>query len=1048
MRFPNLFQNIAALSGLVATLLTVPSLNATTIFQGGGANHVAFEAEGSGTVIPGTPETWTNVADSAASGGAALVADGTNSTGDSPHSFAQYRIRFSASGSYYIYYRWKADAARTAGDAFTANSSWFGLTFGAYSTVADQSTYYRTTSNDTTAPANNAYAWRREPDTQTYAVAAGDLAAPVIFTMGTREAGMSFDRFVFSINPNLTPAELDALANSGTDIVNQGATETHVAFEAEGDKALIIPGTPETWTNVADAAASGGAALVADGTNSTGDSPHSFAQYRIRFSASGSYYIYYRWKADAARTAGDAFTANSSWFGLTFGAYSTVADQSTYYRTTSNDTTAPANNTYAWRREPDTQTYAVAVGDLAAPVTFTMGTREAGMSFDRFVFSTNPNLTPAELDALANSGARPVAPELSSAVGSAALNTVVVGFTRPLSPASVVAENFKISGSVAVNSATLSTADARMVILSTSAQTEGVRYTITVNNVRETSGTPVAPNSTVRFTAWTRVVGWATKEIYYGLAGNQMQTFLDDPRLAARQPDRVEYVRGFGLDRAPQTDNYGARLSAFFIPGQNAAYEFFVANDDEADLSLSSDPTEANLLSFGNLVLTPREFAEAPVGTSPDLLSGQRYALVGLLKQGGGDVYLRVATRRAGDATAPGDLPLLGGARISTWVNPDLGRIDITAQPANTSAPSGGHATFSVTFEGSDQPAYYQWLADGAEIPGANRRVLTTVALTAADNGRHYRVRISVAGADKLSDEATLTVTAGEPSTQRPFVGINFAGGGFGLPGELVSQDVAGVVPQENWNNLAGFTFESVALNDAAGSAVPVTLTAVGLTETWYSGTLATGSGNGVLFQGMVTAGTPTESVILTLNNVPAGRYGLIAYSVGFDFLAAYEQDYTLTGATTPPTITGRSETGLPYIANPAFRRSISTNPAQRDTGNYVRFDNVSPAADGSLNLSVFWAGSGGSGHQPAINALQLFRIVDAPPAPPVLVAPTLGAGGLVFGWTGGLAPFRVQFKSVLTEPWADIATVSVRTYTAPATAPQGFYRVAGSGGN
>src|SRR4030095_13002102 len=106
---------------------------------------------------------------------------------------------------------------------------------------------------------------------------------------------------------------------------------------------------------------------------------------------------------------------------------------------------------------------------------------------------------------------------------------------------------------------------------------------------------------------------------------------------------------------------------------------------------------------------------------------------------------------------------------------------------------------------------------------------------------------------------------------------------------------------------------------------------------------------NGVLMQGMVTAGTPFDPVALTFANVPAGNYEVLVYSIGFNFSPSYEQDYALTAGSTHPTITGRAEVGLNWDANPTFRRIASTDPANRATGNYVQFDNVSSAADGSI---------------------------------------------------------------------------------------------------
>jgi len=171
-------------------------------------------------------------------------------------------------------------------------------------------------------------------------------ASPLVFTVGTREAGMVIDRFVLSVNGALTQAQLDATSNSDTDVVLQGASDSFVAFEADGAAGKIIAGTPESWVSTNDVAASGGTALYASGTNSTGNSPHSFAQYSIKFASPGTYYLYYRWKADAARTGGDVFTANSAQIPNQFGAYSTPGDLTPFHVAASNGSQAPTNNTF------------------------------------------------------------------------------------------------------------------------------------------------------------------------------------------------------------------------------------------------------------------------------------------------------------------------------------------------------------------------------------------------------------------------------------------------------------------------------------------------------------------------------------------------------------------------------------------------------------------------------------------------------------------------------------------------------------------------------
>ncbi len=1029
----------------LTVLLAAPfGLQGAKIIQGSGTSFIAFEAESTAALVAGTPENWKVVADAAASGGSALIADGTNSTGDSPHSFAQFQLNFSTAGTYYIYYRWRTDPARTAGDAFTANSSWLANRFGAFSTpgAAAQADYIRTDSNNLNAPENNVYTWRRDLETTVYTVGAPELAAPQILTLGTREAGMSFDRFVLSTDPSLTPAALDALSNSETDVVVQGAGESFLAWEAEV-KAKLIAGTPENWKVVADAAASGGSALIADGTNSTGDSPHSFAQFQLNFSTAGTYYIYYRWRTDPARTAGDAFTANSSWLANRFGAFSTpgAAAQADYIRTDSNNLNAPENNVYTWRRDLETTVYTVGAPELAAPQILTLGTREAGMSFDRFVLSTDPSLTPAALDALVNSGTKPPTPDVKSAVGSATLNTVTLTFTRPLQGSTVVPGNFSL-GPVNVTGASLDTEDARIVHLTTGTQTEGTVYNAAVTGVKDTAGTTVAPGTKGTFTAWKRVNGWATKEIYFSITGTTVADLTGAASYLAHQPSRVEYVKGFQLNQAPLTDNYGARLSAFFSPNASEAYNLFLNNDDEAELFLSSDSSEANLASLGLFPLTAA-FDDAVFGATAPLTAGQRYLLVGLLKQGTGDVYLNVGARRASGTTPAAQVPVLSGDRISTFVNPDLGKVTFTRQPASVTAPASRRATFRVAAETLTQPVYYQWQLNGADIPGATRTAYTTPVLAAGDSGKKYRCIVSVAGIDTPSNEATLTVGASDPSPQQPYVGINFVGGGTSGGGTLTPVDVAGVVAQENWNNLTGFAFDTAALVDAAGAASAMTLSGALGTEVWYTGTSANGDADGLLLQGFVSAGASKQPVTFTLNNVPTGTYQLLAYSVGFDFAAAYEEAFSLVGAATYPTYHVRAETGLPYKQNPGYRRMISTRADGRDTGNYVQFDNVSPAPDGSLTLSVTWESAAeGNGHQPALNALQLVKVV--PVVQPLVITSVARDGGdIVVTWTGGTGTFEVQGKLGLTDPnWLVLKTTTERSFRVPVTVPMSFVRI------
>src|SRR6185369_9703218 len=344
---------------------------------------------------------------------------------------------------------------------------------------------------------------------------------------------------------------------------------------------------------------------------------------------------------------------------------------------------------------------------------------------------------------------------------------------------------------------------------------------------------------------------------------------------------------------------------------------------------LSSNESSDGLVSFGLSPTSLSPFVDPPIGVSPTLVSGQRYLLQGLLKQGTGDVYLDVAARQQGSSTSPASLPVLGGNQIATWVNPDLGVVTFDQPLANITTTAGSRARFSAKATTTESPVYYQWRANGTPIPGATLRAYVTPVLNVADSGKTYDVVVSVAGKDTPSNTATLTVNPGEPSNIQPYLGLNFVGGGTLGGASLAAVDVAGVIPQENWNNLTGFTFDQVPLTNAAGGETPVTLSTDpapnGPTEVWYSGTKSLNDGDGLLMQGFVSAIAGLDPVNFRLNNVPAGTYNLLVYSIGFDFTANYFQAYSVTGAVTYPTYHGKAETGLIYNGNPAYRQITTT---------------------------------------------------------------------------------------------------------------------------
>ncbi|HTI73322.1 MAG TPA: hypothetical protein VMF06_25340, partial [Candidatus Limnocylindria bacterium] len=266
--------------------------------------------------------------------------------------------------------------------------------------------------------------------------------------------------------------------------------------------------------------------------------------------------------------------------------------------------------------------------------------------------------------------------------------------------------------------------------------------------------------------------------------------------------------------------------------------------------------------------------------------------------------------------------------------------------------------------------------------------------------------------------------------------------------GVLVPQDVAGVVQQENYNEISGVPTDPVALVDAAGNASPVTLSIVA-----GAGTSSTGTGldtaDHALLQGYIHNNN-TASLDVTLAGVPPGNYALILYTMGFNFNTKYDQTANLVGAQAYPPIAYTAQHAGQY--NGAYVRAVAGTGETRALGNYVEFEGIGPAVDGTLTLSItseatdlLGTGAPGLTVAPALNGFELIKIVPVV-KPPKLGVPTTDAGGVSFAWTGGTGPFKVQFKSHLTDAWGDLATTPNKTYTAPATAAAGFFRVVDTG--
>ena len=983
------------------------------ISQGANDSFVSFQAEHYAYVSNALPTMWVIRNDvpasgTPASGGQALYASGEPQNTVTSSSFAYYALRFSSPGTYSLYLRWRADKVRSDQDQNGGNSYRRPLDFGDLPNDGTSSQFPVSSANNSRVPPDaNKYAMIKEGGTYTVTQEQVDADVPLLFKIGTREWGMLLDRFVFSQSSTLTEADFNATPDSETSIIVQGQSENFVAFEAER-VSLFASDLPTKWVAREDAPASGGRALYQAGEPQNTVRSSSFAYYSLKFSAPGTYRLYVRWRADKARSDQDQNGGNSYRRPLDFGDLANDDTSSQFPVSSANNSRVPPDaNKYAMIKEGATYTVTQDQVDAGLPLMFKIGTREWGMFLDRFVLSVTDNLSEADFNATPNSGAA-ARPTLDKAIGSATLDTVTISFSKPLQPGSADPSFFKLSGGVAVVSATLDANDAKIIHLGTAAQTQGVRYTVTVSGVSDIDGNEILPKSTVLFTAWQLAEGWLSREFYYTVTGATIDSLINSPKFPD-SPDSVDLVQSIAFENSPWADNYGVRFSTFFIPTVTDSYDFYLYNDDQAQLFLSTDETADGLQPLVDSPCCSSDFDVTRVGRSSGVLqAGHRYLFRALLKQGTAEVRLNVAARQAAQSAQPlSDLAPLGGNQIATFINPDVGAITIQQQPQNATARPGTRARFAVKAALGGSAVFYQWQLNGVDIPEANRSVFYTPILGVADNGKQYRVIVSASGVTATSASASLIVT-GDPvvSDIQPFIGVNFVGGGTGGAGGILGPlDVAGVVQQQHFNNHRGSGAAGIELVDSTGTPTSVTLD-VSATSVSFTGS-GTSDGDHLLFQGYIHNGN-AGSVKLTLNGVPDGIYNLYVYSVGFNFNSVFDQTYNLVGATTPEDLHITAQHAGDYAASSAFVRASSTNPDARDKGNYVIFENIRPDDNGSLLLSVTSESKvAGINFMPAVNAFQLASVSIHP-------ALSVSTDGHNIGWGDNAAGFTVESTSSL----------------------------------
>ncbi len=352
--------------------------------------------------------------------------------------------------------------------------------------------------------------------------------------------------------------------------------------------------------------------------------------------------------------------------------------------------------------------------------------------------------------------------------------------------------------------------------------------------------------------------------------------------------------------------------------------------------------------------------------------------------------------------------------------------ITILQEPTGANVRAGSRARFSINATSTAINLYYQWFLNGFPIPNADKATYVTPVLSTTDTSNVYLVQVGdVTGQTNLSAPAYLWVGCGTTPQVLPSIGVNFLSAdvnqvGPDTAGFLWTNNVAGFVAQENFVNLSQLTTNGAPLFDSHGTNTPVTITYGPVSQ----GATGTGASDWdhALFQGYLQ--NSTNSISITLSNVLSGpNYSLLVYSVGATNNTPYDESFSLVGQSNYPTLHVRAQDAGQYLAAPAYARMTSTDRNHRDRGNYVQFDNVSPAADKTLVLVV----TPESNSPAPVCAVQLVT-VQPPPILPRLSTSYLAVSNLLsISWDATAVGYALELSPVLgpNPSWAPVAGVA-----------------------
>jgi hypothetical protein len=337
---------------------------------------------------------------------------------------------------------------------------------------------------------------------------------------------------------------------------------------------------------------------------------------------------------------------------------------------------------YQWRRNglliPD------ATGSSYTLVPTTAGNNAR---FTVLVSKLGSAVVSAEATLTVNAGTAP--PAVAAVHGSNALNTLIVSFNAALLGANV--SSYSVPG-FTTTSAVLDSTRTNFILTFFPPLAPGQTYTLTVQNVQDSSGNTLAGATVpVRTFVFSRSL---LKFDYFGGLSQAAGTIFDltgDPRYPAH-PDWTGFIIGFDSRSIFPDDShsgYGDHIAGFFVAPATTNYMFYIRSDDSSHFFLNpngSDP--ANIQGYFQMEETGccHGFSANPTPAPLALTNGQWYYMEANHKEGGGGAYVQVATQLDTDTSSPESLSPIAPALVGLLADPIGASVTITQQPTNYTA--------------------------------------------------------------------------------------------------------------------------------------------------------------------------------------------------------------------------------------------------------------------------------------------------------------------------------------------------------------------------